>query len=394
MRKPSLLFFVLAFVGVALVAAGPAAAAVSVSGYVKLDVQYSDKIMVTGVPASGAPSPGVAATPLDTDKERDNKQTILDARQSRIRVTFDDTVGGVKMSGRIESDFYTGDGNALTSNSRHLRLRHAFARADHPSGFFLLAGQFWSIWMNDTIAQPNLVDFTGPAGQAIARQPQLRVGWRNPMGPMGTLVLEGGVEKHSVRDLGSAAVNEAQGEGQRTPLLVGKVSWLHSIFQAESALAVGNNTVVLAGGDDETKSAWAFQVSAQATITPVTLFAHYQNQKGLGRLINGDFLTAGLTAANKLENIESQGFYVGASFALSPDTSINAVLGWAKADQDTSIGFTGASLEKHQSIHVNILQKFWKNWQAGVEYQRYNVEAFDGTEGDANLLHGAIWYFF
>ncbi len=389
MRKPSLLFLVLAFVGVALFAAGPAAAAVSVSGYVKLDVQYSDKIM-----GGGFPSPGVAATPLDTNKEADNKQTLLDARQSRIRVTFDDNVGGVKMSGRIEGDFFTGEGTALTSNSRGLRLRHAFARADHPAGFFLLAGQTWSIYMNDSIAQPNLIDFSGPAGQIFGRQPQLRVGWQNPMGPMGTLVLEGGVEKHSVRDLGSASVNEAQGEGQKTPLLVGKVSWLHSIFQAETALAVGNNTVILAGGDDETKSAWAFQVSAQATITPVTLFAHYQNQKGLGRLLNGDFATAGLTAANKLENIESQGFYVGASFALSPDTSINGVYGWAKADEDTSIGFTGTSLEKHQSIHVNILQKFWKNWQAGVEYQHYKVDAFDGTNGDANIIQGAIWYFF
>ncbi len=397
MRKPSLLFFVLALVGGALVAAGPAAAAVSVSGYVKLDVQYSDKIM-----GGGFPSPGVAATPLDTNKEADNNQTILDARQSRIRVTWTDDVGGVKMSGRIESDFFTGDGNALTSNSRHLRLRHAFARADHPSGFFLLAGQTWSIWMNDTIAQPNIIDFNGPAGQIFARQPQLRVGWTNKMGPIGTLVLEGGVEKHSVRDLGSASVNEAQGEGQQTPLFVGKASWLHSIFQAEAAVALGNNTVILPGGSDETESAWAFQVSAQATITPVTLFAHYQNQKGLGRLINSDFATAGCSPApfncsvadSKLENIESQGFYVGVSFALSPDTSINAVYGWAKADEDTSIGFTGTSLEKHQSIHLNILQKFWKNWQAGVEYQRYDVEAFNGTEGDANIVQGAIWYFF
>ncbi|MBI1893971.1 MAG: hypothetical protein HYS14_07670, partial [Candidatus Rokubacteria bacterium] len=62
--------------------------------------------------------------------------------------------------------------------------------------------------------------------------------------------------------------------------------------------------------------------------------------------------------------------------------------------EDTSIGFTGTSLEKHQSIHANILQKLWKNWQAGVEYQHYKVEAFAGTKGDANLLQGAIWYFF
>ena len=182
------LWFLLALVVFALVAAEPASAAVSVSGYVKLDVQYSDKIF-----GGGFPSPGVAATPLDTNKEADNNQTLLDARQSRIRATFDDTVGGVKMSGKIEGDFFTGDGNALTSNSRHLRLRFAYARADHPSGFFLLAGQNWSLYMNDTIASPNLVDFNGPAGQIFARQPQIRVGWTNKLGPMGTLVLEADV---------------------------------------------------------------------------------------------------------------------------------------------------------------------------------------------------------
>ena len=388
MARRSLLFFLLAFVGVAL-AAGPASAAVSVSGYVKLDLQWSDKIM-----GGGFPSPGVAATPLDTNKDADNTQTLLDARQSRIRVTFDDTVGGVKMSGRIEGDFFQGDGNALTSNSRHLRLRHAFARADHPAGFFLLAGQTWSIWMNDAIAQPNIIDFNGPAGQIFARQPQVRVGWTNNLGPMGSLVLEGGVEKHSTNNLGSALVAENQGEGQPMPLLAGKVSWLHSMFQAEAALALANNTVILTGGKDESEGAWAFQLSAQATIAPVTLVAHFQSQKGLGRLINQDFPSAFLGADNKVENIESQGFYVGGSFALSPDASINAYYGWAKADEAASVGFTGSQIEQMTSIHVNFLQKFWKNWQAGVELQRYNVEAFDGTEGDATIIQGAIWYFF
>ncbi|HLC20673.1 MAG TPA: porin, partial [Candidatus Methylomirabilis sp.] len=347
MARRSLLFFLLAFVGVAL-AAGPASAAVSVSGYVKLDLQWSDKIM-----GGGFPSPGVAATPLDTNKDADNTQTLLDARQSRIRVTFDDTVGGVKMSGRIETDFFQGDGNALTSNSRHLRLRHAFARADHPAGFFLLAGQTWSIWMNDAIAQPNIIDFNGPAGQIFARQPQVRAGWRNNLGPMGSLVLEGGVEKHSTNNLGSALVAENQGEGQPMPLLAGKVSWLHSMFQAEAALALANNTVILTGGKDESEGAWAFQLSAQATIAPVTLVAHFQSQKGLGRLINQDFPSAFLGADNKVENIESQGFYVGGSFALSPDASINAYYGWAKADEAASVGFTGNQVEQMTSIHVN-----------------------------------------
>ena len=47
-----------------------------------------------------------------------------------------------------------------------------------------------------------------------------------------------------------------------------------------------------------------------------------------------------------------------------------------------------------QSIHVNAIQKFWKNWQAGIEYERLDVKAFDGTKGEVNLIHGALWYFF
>jgi len=390
-RSP-LLLFTLSLVTLMLAAPPLASAAVSVSGYAKLDVQYSDKIL-----GGGAPSPDPGSTPLDTNKDADNSQTSFDARQSRLRVTFDDTVGGIKMSGRIEGDFFTGDGNGLTSNSRHLRLRHAFARADHPSGFFILAGQSWTLYMNDSIAQPNLVDFNGPAGQIFNRQPQFRAGWRNPLGGgMGALVVEGSVEKHAVANLGSASVAENQGEGQPIPLLVGKVSWLHSVVQAEAALALGNNTVIMTGGKDEREAAWAFQASGQATFAPVTIFAHYQSQKGLGRLINGDFATAAVKLADptKFENIESQGFYAGVSVALGPDTSINGVLGWAKADEDTSIGFTGTSLEKHQSIHVNVIQKFWKNWQAGVEFKRFNVETFGGTDGDVTILHGALWYFF
>lgn len=389
MKKWAVLGLALLF-GTALVGAPSPAGAelkVGVSGYVKLDIQYSDKI--TG----SFPSPAPGDTPLDTDKERDNSQTILDVRQTRLLVTFSDEVAGVKMSGRIETDFFTGDGNALVSNSRHLRLRHAFARADHPSGFFILAGQTWTLFMNDEIAQPPLVDFNGFAGQVFNREPQLRVGFKSPLGGgMGDLVLEASVEKHGLQNLGSAAVNEAQGEGQDVPLFVGKVSWLSKIVQVEAAGAIGRNRVILTGGEDATETAWAGQVSAQVNLNPVTVFGHYQHNDGLGRLLNGDFRSAVLIGT-EVENVESDGFYVGASLALTKDTSLNAAYGWADADEIPGV-FTGTSLETHQSIHVNVIHKFWGRWQAGLEYRRFDVEAFDGTEGDVNFVHGALWFSF
>jgi len=262
--------------------------------------------------------------------------------------------------------------------------------------------------MNVPLASPATVDFGAVAGQIFSRQPQLRAGWNTPLGGgMGTLVFEGSIEKASVggRPLvfgglaasnpGSTAVDETQGEGQSGPIVVGKVSWRHPIFQVEAAGAVGENTVILAGGKDESDGSWGVQVSAQATFAPVTLKAHYQMLKGLGRLATLDFPDVGLTsAAGKVENIEVQGGYVSASLALTPETSINGVLGFAKADENTAIGFTGTELEKHRTLHVNIIHRFWKSWQAGLEYKRVDVEAFNGTEGDVNIVLGALWYFF
>jgi len=384
MKKWAVMAVALLF-GAGLVGAPSPAAAelkVGVSGYVKLDVQYSDKIV--GL------SPSPSGTPLDTNEEADNSQTLLDARQTRLRIDARDEVGGVKMWARVETDFFTSDGNALTSNSRHLRLRHAFVRGDHPSGFFVLAGQYWSLLMNDTIAQPNLVDFNGPAGQIFSRQPQLRAGWK-----AGNLVLEAAIEQHSLENLGAASVDESQGRGQDLPLFAGKVSWLQKLFQAEAAVALAKNTVILPGGKDETEAAWAAQISAQANFDPVKVFAHYQHLDGLGRLGNGDFPSAGLTAGSRVENVESDGLYVGAGLALTRETSLNAVYGWTKADENREIAAaSGGSLEKAQSLHVNVLHKFWKHWQAGLEYRRFWVDTFGGTDGASNIVHGAIWFFF
>ncbi len=401
MKKWMVLSLALLFAAALAGAPSPAAAElkVGVSGYVKLDIQHSDKIIGD---APGLPSPGPGSVPLDPPTgaaTADNSQTIMDARESRVRVTFSDEIAGVKMSGRIETDFFTAEGSATTSNSQGLRLRHAFARADHPSGFFLLAGQYWSTFMNSDIAQPDLVDFNGPAGQLFARQPQLRVGYKNPLARgMGDLVFEAAIEKHSTTDLGgAAAVNEAQGEGQPTPLFAGKVSWLHPRFQAEAAFAVADSTVIFPAGNDVSKTATGFQVSAQANIIdPLTIFGHFQIIDGLNRLANGDFPTAVAVGATGFENIESSGFYVGATYNLTKDTSVTGMYGWAEADAvaGTAFSATSTNLETHTSLHLNIIHKFWQRWQAGLEYRRFEVEAFNGTDGDVNIVHGALWFFF
>ncbi len=390
MKKWVVLGLALLFAATLVGMPSPAAAQpkVGIRGFVLLDFQYGDKLF------GGVPIPSVANTPLDTNKEKDHRETVLDARQSRLAVTVSDTAGGVNFSGLIEADFFTTDGNALTSNSRHLGVRHAFARADHPSGFFLLAGQFWSLFSNIvSVPAPNTFTAGAAAGRLVARQPQLKVGYRRALSPqMGNLVFEADVEKHSLDNLGSTAVDESQGEGQDLPLFVGKVSWFHPIFEAEAAGAVGSNRVILTGGDDDREPVWGVQVSVGVKIGPVRLAGHYNHLDGLQRLAAGRFPSAFLVGTD-VRNVESDGWYAGLTYDLTTATSFNFLYGWEKADEIPG-AFTGARQEKHRTIQVTVLHKFWERWQVGFEYRRFDVEAFDGTEGDANFFHAALWYFF
>ncbi len=362
---------------------------VGIGGFILLDLQYGDKVF------TGGPVPSVANTPLDTDKERDHSETVVDARQSRLRVTASDTVGSVSFSGLVEADFAGSDGDALVSNSRRFQLRHAFARADHSSGFSLLAGQFWSLFSN-IVSVPAADTFTAgaAAGRLVARQPQLKVGYRVPLEPqMGNLLFEADVEKHSLQNLGSTAVDESQGSGQDIPLFVGKVSWFHPVFEAEAAGAAGSNRVILVGGDDDRKAAWGVEASVGVKIGPVRLAGHYNHLDGLQRLAAGRFPSAFLVGTD-VRNVESDGWYAGLTYKFSGATSFNVLYGWERADEIQAAGFTGTRKKRHQSIQANVFHKFWERWQIGFEYRRFDVEAFDGTEGDANFYHVALWYFF
>ena len=97
------------------VSLSPVEAAVSVNGQVRLNVIFSDRIYGAGQTIAPTDLPfdsGPAAV-----KERDNNQTIIDARRSRINISSsDDAPGNIKLSSLVQVDFDTTDGNALTSN--------------------------------------------------------------------------------------------------------------------------------------------------------------------------------------------------------------------------------------------------------------------------------------
>jgi hypothetical protein len=86
-------------------------------------------------------------------------------RQSRLGAYADAPVGGDALHTALEFDFF---GVGKDEGQTTIRLRHAYGEWGA-----LLAGQTNSVFMDGDIF-PNMIEYWGPAGMVLYRQPQLR----------------------------------------------------------------------------------------------------------------------------------------------------------------------------------------------------------------------------
>jgi len=369
-----------------------------VYGYVKLDAQYNSS------DTGSTPSPAAVQVPLDNNKGLEHGELILDARESRIGVNLTETFKEIKLLGVVEGDFFTVTGDALNSNGRGFRLRHAYARAEWPSEVFMIAGQTWSTFMNSVIATANTVDFSGPVGAASAREPQFRVGYTKTLKKgKRYLVFQAAVEKQATDNIPNLAteIDTAQGEGQRYPLFVAKLTSHLKGFMGEVALAGSEDRYTDIDGRTKNKKVWGVQASLQIKHKRLGLYAHGQRLDGLNRLDGGNLpnVTATLTGVTlntiSIKRLKSWGWYAGGSWNFTKHLMMNAVYGWELADRDSIVeDALPTFLYKFTSIHANILYEFYDKWQTGIEYERLTVHSFGGENGQVNIAHFALWFFF
>lgn len=104
---------------------------------------------------------------------------VMDARTTRIglkvngpKVLLADTMA------QVECDFWGTMAKSGTANRQGMiRMRHAIARLDWPSGTFLVVGQYWSVAMAWP-AQPSTLTFIpfGESGNLFMREPMVWLG--------------------------------------------------------------------------------------------------------------------------------------------------------------------------------------------------------------------------
>ncbi|AKV95697.1 hypothetical protein ACP86_05705 [Marinobacter sp. CP1] len=349
---------------------------VTIGGYVKLDMIY-DTDQDLGDLGD--------VTALDTSSDGGDASFRAHARQSRIRLGTSTPTELGEAKTVVEADFYGNGGNEVFSNSRSLRIRHAYGQLN---GW--LAGQTWSNFMQ-FIAYPSTVDFNGPVGVTFIRQAQLRY----------TMGLGDGQLSMSAEN---SETTGFAGARDTMPDLTARYKWSGSGGGFEVGALGRSFTSDTATGDD---SAFGYGLMAAGRLnvtSDTTLMAGAIYGDGVGRYLYTSFSNnqsdstrsgigeAYIGANGDLETIEAYGFNVAASHAWTPKFTTSLSYGFAEGDQDEAL-FPN-SFKTLQSAHLSNFYQVADPVTVGVEVSYQNKEDANGDAAENTRLQLAAQFSF
>lgn len=354
----------------------------SIGGYVKLDMIY-DFDQGTGDLHD--------ASALDVGNASSDTSFRAHARQSRLRIKTATPTSEGDVNTTIEADFFGGGGNEVFSNSRGLRIRHAYGELNG-----LLAGQTWSNFMHFT-AFPATVDFNGPVGVTFIRQAQLR--YTMPMGD-GAL----SVSAENAETTGFA------GSRDTMPDLTAKYKWAGSAGGIEIAGVARSFQSDVATGDDNAFG-YGLMAAGRLNLTnATTVMAGVIFGDGIGRYVYTNFsnsvsetadapnnrrsgIGAAYIAANgDLETVEAYGANVAVSQKWTPKFSSGLSYGRVEGDQPANV--FPESFETLQSVHFSNFYKVADPVTLGLELSYTDKELANGESADNTRLQLAAQFSF
>ncbi len=427
--------------------ASPASAELktSISGSIRLNVEYSDviannnnsqEIAPTNIPFTKGFNKCVA--PPCAGRERDNDQFHVDARRTRLQLDMSDQVGSVKLSGRLQGDFDTTDGNAKNSNSRHFRIRLGWGQWQTASGWIVRFGQLRSMVSEfgdnlfGGVGDPDIVDENGHWDQLSARQPGVNVGYA--MKFMGGDLLAGVGLENSATDVlrqtstaqgaglpALTQVDPAQSTGEDVPMFGAAARFRTPLWAVFARAATQKHRLIMStsptagtGGPKDGSSrgyqGWLGALAAEVTPGPLRIMGQYWYGDGLNRLggvfsdvhtTTGGFVgqsPAGPTFASlKVLPIITHNWHVGAEYKLTKDLKATGVYEIVKANANRKIfDLQGTSADKRsfQAVHVGLIYGFWERFDTGIEYQYGRMKSFGSSEGILNAINWRLRFYF
>jgi len=364
--------------------------ALTVYGFVRLDVQYSDSRFqdnqITGwVLSEDGDAPAGVGAP------RNQNDLTMHGRLTRLGLELDggklDALGGPALTGVIEIDFYGGG-----SDSRNLfRMRKAYAQLDW-GDVQLLTGQTWDL-MSPLFPAVNADLVMWGAGNLGDRRPQIRLTWTpdedRRWSVAGMAGLTGAIDGD---DLDADRVPD--GETSSKPTLQARVGYKGKIDE-DHPFEVGawgyraweEPTTPVAG--ERRFDASAFGLDLQATLVPDLLSLKSEIWSGenlddvRGGILQGVNTTTG-------DEIEAWGGFAEVWVKVSPST--NVIVGYSKDDPDNG-DLNAADRSKNAVRYVAVK---WSDGPVtiGGEFLHWETDYRSLGNGTANRVVAYIAYSF
>jgi len=351
---------------------------VKIGGYVKLDAMFTDF-------GDGPPPTNFARdfyVPSETPVGGTSENTVFDmhARQTRVHLGTDSTVGGKKLKSYIEIDFMVNPlGDERISNSYAPRLRHAFIEYDK-----WLFGQTWSTFQN-VASLPETVDFIGNTDAGIfVRQPQVRYTkgpWQFSIENPETTVTDGG---------------RVVADDNELPDFVARYNLKHNDLSLALAGLVRQLTYNDGGTVNDSTTGWGISVTGKYMIGKDDIRFGLNTGGGLGRYIGLNVANGAAVDNNdQLEAIDSLGLFASYRHIWNAKYRSNFTYSMIDIDNNTSLpGVGGGTTKGTWSARANLMFDWVKNLTLGGELALANREEEDGTDGDMTRLQFMAMYKF
>jgi hypothetical protein len=333
-------------------------ARITLGGYVKFDLIHDFN------PINSPSFFDVSKIPTDGSK---GTNTHLQANETRLFLDFRTPAGKTELRTYIEGDFY-GSGGAF-------RFRHAFVEI----GGKLMAGQYWSNFMDENIIPPTL-DFEKPTAYAFVRHGMIRYKFNTG--------------KHSYLAI---ALEEPLIDVQ-APARPGKMETFIPDFTARYRYTDAWGHIQLSGftgavrfrpqtGSTETSFSYGLNLSGQLNFLQKDFFAYqFLAGRGVSRYRASKY--AAPDSDDQLESIPGFGVTASVRHFWTPKLSSLLVFNYGKANPVS--GQPGSDPESSFYGAANMIWQFHKSAFAGVEYLHGGRNDISGASGRANRIQFSV----
>ena len=330
----------------------------TIKGYVKFD-------LIQDLNPINSPSFfDVAKIPTDGSK---GTNTHLQANETRLILDFRTPAGKTDLRSYVEGDFY--------GTSGAFRLRHAYLEV----GGKLLAGQYWSNFMDENIIPPTL-DFEKPSAYAFARHGMIRYKMATGKNSYIGLALE---EPFISVDAPAQPGKMESFMPDFTARYRYTNTWGHIQLSGFAAAVRFRPTT----GSTETTGIYGGNLSGQLNFAKKDYFL-YQVIAGPGvsRYRTGKY--AAPDANDDLKAITGIGYTAGIRHYWS--AAVSSLLVANYGPEDTNSAQPGSDLKSVFYGAANVIWQFHKSAFAGIEYLHGGRENINGAEGRANRIQFSI----